>query len=103
MPASTLFRETPCEHGSMESHYYERKQHSETCNVSACPFCHPCPGGVREEVTIDYEAATEMFREQLARHWGIIWTTSGPDEARAVIDAALSPHHYTGTDNAEPS
>ena len=66
----TLYRETTCDHGYMVKHPLH--------NV----FAVGCPGGSREEVTIDYEAALRMAREELELN---IYE----GEARAIVDAAL--------------
>lgn len=50
-PLTTLYRETPCEHG----YAVEHAQDGHT------PIAYVCPGGSREEVTIDYEAAVYGF------------------------------------------
>ena len=69
----TLYRETPCEHEYVDEHG---------------PFkgvdLIGCPGGSREEVTIDYEAAAEIGEQWLGQ--------IGEDrtlKARAMVDAAL--------------
>lgn len=48
----TLYRETPCEHGRVERHAGIWPD-----NLDKFPT-GICPGGSREEVTIDYEMAT---------------------------------------------
>lgn len=70
----SLYRETPCEHNLIESH----KQSSDGMW---------CPGGSREEVTIDYEAATAEVRHLFGRLWfsDEAWTAF----TRQIIDVAL--------------
>ena len=50
----TLYRETPCKHGRVGD-----------CDAQTHGAGRYCPGGPREEVTIDYEAAyiVDAFRD----------------------------------------
>lgn len=83
----TLYRETPCEHDYMESHY--------TCDHIGYPEYNQmhhtncqCPGGSREEVTIDYGAAAGLLSTL-----DDIPSLAHPEEvlpfATRVVDAAL--------------
>ena len=45
-------------------------------------------GRLVDREVIDYEAAKEMFRDVLVRHYEL-WTTGGENEARQIVDAAL--------------
>ena len=74
----TLYRETPCEHGQIDEHYYPA-YHDETMK---------CPGGFREEVTIDYEAATQALA---------ITHVTAAQLARFVVDAALHTEKETAS------
>ena len=75
----TLYRETPCEHGRIDD-----------CDAITTPtgLGRYCPGGSREEVTIDYEAAEERFIAARA----LIPALSMSDTralAESIIEAAL--------------
>lgn len=72
-PSTKLYRETPCEHDLIESH----KQASDGMW---------CPGGSREEVTIDYEAAAATIR---------LSNLDSRQMARAAVDAALKSAGFT--------
>ena len=88
----TLYQETPCGHGYMESHY--------TCDHIGYPEYNQmphtnencwCPGGSREEVTIDLEAialhlhfADESDRLRPADYYREL--------AESAIHAALGTH-----------
>ena len=50
----TLYRETPCEHNAMEPHVWF---------TTKTRLARNCPGGSREEVTIDYEAAAQELMQ----------------------------------------
>lgn len=68
----TLYRETSCEHGELEAHQ------------THLPSMHEgpvCPGGSREEVTIDYEAAVIALVQGQGH--------MAARQAKGVVDAAL--------------
>ncbi len=75
----TLWRETPCEHGYMESHYiYE---HTRFLTRMRPVFC---PGGSREEVTIDQ--LVFMVANACASHD----MQSGPFDMLAELDEDMA-------------
>ena len=86
-----LYRETACEHDYMESHYTcDHVGYQEYNEISHTHQNCQCPGGSREEVTIDYEAAQERMDALLSYF--------DPDqrvgeihiESDAIVVAALS-------------
>ncbi len=79
----TLYRETLCEHGFMGSHYicdhlgypaYNQTEHTDE-------RCH-CPGGTREEVAPNIEAAESQHRHT-------------PNDVERIVAAALTPQGAT--------
>ena len=84
----TLYWETPCEHG------YTRR-HLNTGNYGD-RFDKRCPGGPREEVTIDYEAAAGLLSTL-----DDIPSLAHPEEvlpfATRVVDAALHTKKETAS------
>ena len=86
----TLYRETPCEHGLMDKHdwYVSRPlQHGDS--ALAGYFDGLCPGGSREEVTINYEAAiakhNELYPVPLSAR-GEAWVHEIVDAARGITE-----------------
>ena len=76
----TLYRETPCEHGYSVAHCL--------CDYRTVECPGWCPGGSREEVTIDYEAAARL---------GVVWASLTEKEqvtriayVKPFIDTALT-------------
>ena len=88
----TLYRETPCEHGNHPGWPHCHKGHPR-CGMDGT-FCDTwCPGGPREEVTIDYEAAARL---------GVVWASfTEKEKARRIayvkpfIDTALAALRVT--------
>ena len=81
----TLYRETPCEHGRVQSHGAVPKWAGGT-GISECP------GGSREEVTIDYEAAARL---------GVVWASFTEKEkvrriayVKPFVDTALGVSEF---------
>ena len=77
----TLYRETPCEHGHMSMHPAEDTH---------------CPGGSREEVTVDYEAAAIANHDNDPSYAPPYWDDCTDDmktwyrqHSRSIVDAAL--------------
>ncbi len=68
----TFYRETPCEHGGMSPHIFEFYTQDRGLETALAE----CPGGSREVVTIDWEAATQANRGR-------------PDYTRDIVNAAL--------------
>ena len=69
----TLYRETPCEHGNID------------CRMARnADRIRDCPGGSREEVTIDYDLA---YNTAISK--GIDIRPSQFDELKIVINVAL--------------
>ncbi len=86
----TLYRETPCEHkGAYDSNAHlidgmTRHPLGDPIRFNlggAKTFADWCPGGSREEVTIDYEAAKRESRKPTSGNYYA--------DARAIVDAAL--------------
>ena len=76
----TLYRETPCKkHGHMRAHHSGEDSGKEYVAHETMIYC---PGGSREEVVIDYQAALREAREGLGLN---IYE----GEVRGIIDAAL--------------
>ena len=81
----TLYRETRCEHDYIDPHMVTRTQR--------------CPGGSREEVVIDYEAAAQRVAKlrqiehtpnhyETDQNWDQNWS-------RDIVDAALRTEKET--------
>ncbi len=68
----TLYRETPCEHGYVHSH-------KDWYGPGNTEYVARCPGGSREEVTINHEAAARVFEIAGYRNKGI----------RILLDSAV--------------
>ncbi len=84
----TLYRETLCEHGRMPAHGVLGVIHGE-----GIPECY---GGSREEVVIDYQAATQAVEDKIRQFpvWphapgSVGWGATIEEVAEAAIDAAL--------------
>ncbi len=80
-----LYRETPCQHGYAVEHVqngFDSRQPPHD------PPNHVCPGGSREEVVIDYEAATQALA---------ITHVTAAQLARFVVDAALYTERATAS------
>ena len=87
MSSTTLYRETLCEHEKLDAH--------DRISVNPWRLAEWCPGGSREEVTIDYEAAARL---------GVVWVdlTEKQKVARIAyvtptIDTALKSAGFTMT------
>ncbi len=92
-----LYRETPCQHDLIESH----KQASDGMW---------CPGGSREEVVIDYEAAARFYSDEVGRRSGstLTWEAMYEEEqvdfirvSTGAVDAALKSAGFTKTFTSE--
>ena len=59
----SMYRETPCEHGLFDTHDWYTSKPLEHGDVPWSWFDGDCPGGSREEVTIDYEAFHKALYE----------------------------------------
>ncbi len=91
--SSTLYREILCEHGWFDAHDWYTSKSLTHKDVFWPFFDGECPGGSREEVTIDYEAAARL---------GVVWAdlTEKQKVARIAyvkpfIDAALKSAGFT--------
>ncbi len=89
-----LYRETKCEHGYAVEHVqngFDSRQPPHD------PPNHVCPGGSREEVVIDYEAAAKVDVEWMG--------TNAPRgrilKARAVVDGGFMSDGFRKTFTSE--
>ena len=78
----TLYRETPCEHGHMNMH--DRKTGETIWSDTDPDMKLTCPGGSREEVTINYDAAEAIM---LDLH--VSWDAGAEEWARKIVNVAL--------------
>ncbi len=82
-PSTKLYRETPCEHGELIPH------------PTLIHDVDDCPGGSREEVTIDYEAAEAIMLNLRP------WDAGAEDWAHEIVDAAFKSAGFTKTFTSE--
>ena len=80
----TLYRETPCEHGYSVAHCL--------CDHRTVECPGWCPGGSREEVTVDYEAAAQ---ELMQIRPAIPVDVTFP--VKRIVDAALHTERETAS------
>lgn len=80
----TLYQETPCEHGLLNEHdwYTSRPLQADSALVGYFPGL--CPGGSREEVTIDYKEFHKALYE-----WYHSERPMSSDIERQLVDTAL--------------
>jgi len=124
MSSMKLYRETTCEHGLTGQHETWQSDDGEVLfNIDSYrgemdfDFVGECPGGSREEVVIDYEAASKRRYEdvkQLAEQNGLVglidWDDLEDDERQQIVaashpyvDAALKSAGFTTTFASEKS
>ncbi len=104
-PSVKLYRETPCEHDLMESHTAITGQ-----GIGERPIISlHCPGGTREEVVIDYEAAArvwlgdELFDglQEIDGEWDKALVHAVKHLVTPMFDAALKSAGFTKTFTSE--
>ncbi len=110
-----LHRETTCEHGLLDEHdwYTSKPLQGEGDSALVGHFPGLCPGGTREEITIDYEegakARYKEYAKSAARHrdnrpWSWYELPRIPKakfrhDARVTINAALGIKEVTDETN----
>ena len=82
----TLYRETPCEHVSAIEHVQDGFDSREPPHN---PPNHMCPGGSREMVTINYEAAAQAVKRHLAPLAPTVLDVAWHSAAHQIVNAAL--------------
>ena len=90
MSSVKLYRETLCEHDWMRPHALTDGQGLAERNIVG-----RCPGGSREEVVIDYKAATDAVRHALNE------TATAELIAESAVLAALKSAGFTKTFTSE--
>ena len=97
----TLYRETPCEHGLLNEHDWYTSKPLQTDSALVGYFPGLCPGGSREEVTIDFgdmaEVPVSKIRKALDTYdWRLtehqeIRMMAHAAEKFLIMDAAINP------------
>lgn len=89
----SLYRETPCEHGNPPGICADGGVF-----IGEYGREPKCPGGSREEVTLDYEAAARFYSDEVGRRSGssLTWEAMYEEEqadflrvSTGAVDAAL--------------
>ena len=85
----TLWRETPCDHGSSEEcdDLIDPAEWLASLGSPAGPVRVDCPGRSRVEVTINYKAAVLFANRDNDGMWGL--NDLEPDEVKGIVNAAL--------------
>ncbi len=87
-PSVKLYRETLCKHGWPDAH-----------SMHGIPV--GCPGGSREEVVIDYEAALDVWLNTSVREIEQVDGRVALGLMKAAVDAALKSAGFTKTFTSE--